>query len=69
MSHFEIVIDEIVLDGADVGRESALRDAVHAAVNRAIAQTPITPRSAKSTVATQVAHSVTTAVAARGGKS
>jgi hypothetical protein len=68
MSRFEIVIDDIVLEGADVRRESLLRDAVQAAVRRAIAGAPITPRSAKSAVAEHVAHSVTDAVLARGGK-
>ena len=68
MSRIEIVIDEIVLDGMDVRRESALREAVHAAVSRSLAGAPITPRSAKPTVAAQVASSVTTAVTARGGR-
>jgi hypothetical protein len=68
MSRIEIVIDEIVLDGMDIRRESALREAVHAAVSRSLAGAPIAPRAAKPAVAAQVATSVTGAVAARGGR-
>jgi hypothetical protein len=68
MSRFEIVIDEIILDGADVRHESVLREAIHAAVQRSIASTPITPRTAKSAVAERVATSVTSAVSSHGGK-
>ena len=68
MSRIEIVIDEIVLEGVDIRRESALREAVHSAVSRSLAGAPITPRAAKPTVAAQVATSVTRAVTARGGR-
>ena len=68
MSRIEIVIDEIVLEGVDIRRESALREAVHAAVSRSLAGAPIAPRAAKPAVAAQVATSVIGAVAARGGR-
>jgi len=68
MSRIEIVIDEIVLDGVDVRRESSLHDAIQAAVSRSLAGAPIIPGSAKPAVATQVATSVASAVG-RGGRS
>ena len=68
MSRIEIVIDEIVLEGVDIRRESALREAVSAAVSRSLAGAPVTPRAAKPAVAAQVATSVASAVTARGGR-
>jgi hypothetical protein len=68
MSRIEIVIDELVLDGIDVHRESALREAVSAAISRSLAGAPVTPRAAKPAVAAQVATSVASAVTARGGR-
>ena len=68
MSRIEIVIDEILLDGVDLRRESSLREAIQAAVSRSLAGAPISPRSAKPAVATQVATTVASAVE-RGGRS
>ena len=68
MSRIEIVIDEILLDGVDVRRESALHEAIQAAVSRSLAGAPISPRSSKPAVATEVATSVASAVG-RGGRS
>ena len=68
MSRIEIVIDEILLDGVDLRRESSLREAIQAAVSRSLAGAPISPRSAKAAVAMQVATTVASAVE-RGGRS
>ena len=67
MSRIDIVIDEIVLDGADVRNEGALLDAIHAAVYRSIASASVVPRPIHSAVAGRVAQFVTSAVAPRGG--